>query len=343
MRLREYLKDRKYLILLYMIVILFIGTIISLQEAIPLYESNGLYIVEVSFSLFGLYLIFDYRLTKKHYDLLIKASKTDDFEWINSIPEPQNAEQRIYQELLYQLYQEANDKLTQYSTKRSEDMDFITMWVHEIKTPIAATKLIIENGLDSPSETVLYHIEDEIDRIEDFIQMSLFYSRANDFEKDYVLSSVNLETIVKEGIKREFSCISNKRLNLQMDALDISINTDGKWLGFIVKQLLDNAVKYSLPEKTIKIYIEQKENEVILNIEDEGIGIKKEDLRRIFDKNFTGTNGRKLYNSTGIGLYLSQKLAKRLGYNITVTSKYGCGTCFSVHFPKENDYFYKTQ
>ena len=338
MRLWDYLKDRKYLILLYMIIMLFIGTIVSLQEANPIYESNGLYIIEVSFSLFSLYLISDYWLLKKHYNMLLKASKIGDLEWINSIPNPQNAQQRIYQELLYQLYQEANAKLTQYSAKSSEDIDFITMWVHEIKTPIAATKLMIENGLDHPSEALLYHIEDEIDRIEDFIQMTLFYSRANDFEKDYVLSCVNLETIVKESLKREYSYISNKNLALQMDALNISINTDGKWLGFIVKQLLDNAVKYSLPEKTIRIYVEQRENEVILNIEDEGVGIKKEDLRRIFDKNFTGTNGRKLYNSTGIGLYLSQKLAKKMGHNITVTSKYGCGTCFSIHFPKGNDY-----
>ena len=339
MKLWDYLKDKKYLILLYGIVMLFIGTIIYLQEAVPLSESNGLYVVEIAFTLFILYLIIDYMIIKKHYDLLIKASQTTgNFDWINSIPGPQNSEQRIYQELLYKLYQDANIKLDEYSTKNAEDMDFITMWVHEIKTPIAATKLIIENGLDNPTEKVLYHIEDEIDRIEDFIQMSLFYSRANDFAKDYVLSSINLETIVKECIKREYSCITGKKLVLEMKNLDININTDEKWLAFIIKQLIDNAVKYSLPEKTIKIYVEQMEKEVILNIEDQGTGIKKEDIRRIFDKNFTGMNGRRLYNSTGIGLYLSQKLARKLGHTITVTSKYGCGACFSIHFTIGIDY-----
>lgn len=338
MKLWDYLKDKKYLILLYGIVMLLIGTIIYLREAVPLSESNGLYVVEIAFTLFILYLIIDYMIIKKHYDLLIKASQTGNFDWINSIPGPQNSEQRIYQELLYKLYQDANVKLDEYSTKNSEDMDFITMWVHEIKTPIAATKLIIENGLDNPTEKVLYHIEDEIDRIEDFIQMSLFYSRANDFAKDYVLSSINLETIVKECIKREYSCITGKKLVLEMKDLDININTDEKWLAFIIKQLIDNAVKYSLPEKTIKIYVEQMEKEVILNIEDQGTGIKKEDIRRIFDKNFTGMNGRRLYNSTGIGLYLSQKLARKLGHTITVTSKYGCGACFSIHFTIGIDY-----
>ncbi|MGN6710647.1 sensor histidine kinase [Anaerocolumna jejuensis] len=334
----DYLKDKKYLILLYGIVMLFIGTIIYLQEAVPLSDSNGLYVVEVAFTLFILYLIIDYMIIKKHYDLLIKASQTGNFDWINSIPGPQNSEQSIYQELLYKLYQDANVKLDEYSTKNSEDMDFITMWVHEIKTPIAATKLIIENGLDNPTEKVLYHIEDEIDRIEDFIQMSLFYSRANDFAKDYVPSSINMETIVKECIKREYSCITGKKLVLEMKNLDININSDEKWLAFIIKQLIDNAVKYSLPEKTIKIYVEQMEKEVILNIEDQGTGIKKEDIRRIFDKNFTGMNGRRVYNSTGIGLYLSQKLAGKLGHTITVTSKYGCGACFSIHFTIGIDY-----
>jgi signal transduction histidine kinase len=338
MRLRDYLLDRKYLILLYVTVILFIGTMIYLQQDVSFIQSNGLYVVEVSLSLFMLYLMLDYRKIKKHYVLLIKAAQKGEFDWINSIPEPQNTQQRIYQELLYKLYRDANIMLDKYSTKCSEDIDFITMWVHEIKTPIAAAKLIIENGLDNPTEQMLYHIEDEIDRIEDFIQMTLFYSRSDDFAKDYVLSSVNLEKIVNECIKRECSCITGKKLILHMEALEQNINTDEKWLSFIVKQLLDNAVKYSLPAKTIKIYTKQTENEIILNIEDEGAGIRQEDIRRIFDKNFTGMNGRKLYNSTGIGLYLSQKLAEKLGHTITVTSKYGCGTCFSIHFPKENDY-----
>jgi signal transduction histidine kinase len=179
---------------------------------------------------------------------------------------------------------------------------------------------------------------DDIDRIEDFIQMTLFYSRADDFAKDYMLCNTNLERIKKECLKREYSYISGKKLTLQLEDLNQNITTDEKWLAFIIKQLLDNAVKYSLPEKTIKIYTKQLEREMLLNIEDEGVGIKKEDIGRIFDKNFTGMNGRKLYNSTGIGLYLSQKLAKKLGHSITVTSEYGSGTCFSIHFPVKYDY-----
>lgn len=131
----------------------------------------------------------------------------------------------------------------------------------------------------------------------------------------------------------------NKKLQLIMENLDLIVDTDEKWLGFIIKQILDNAVKYSLPDSKIKIYAEQEEKENILYIEDEGVGIKKEDIGRIFDKNFTGINGRRQYTSTGIGLYLSQKLAKKLGHLITVTSEYEAGTKLAIHFAKFDNYF----
>lgn len=339
MRLRDYLVDRRYLILLYIFEIFFIGTIIYMEEAVSLRKSNGLYVVEVAFILFVIYLVLDYRIKKKHYEMLKRAISADGLDWVNSIPDPQNSEQRIYQELLHKLYRDANHRLDEYSMKSSEDLEFVTVWVHEIKTPIAATKLIIENSLDHPSEKVLYQIEDELDRIEDFVQMTLFYSRANDFARDYVLNSVSLDKIVNECIKREYSSITSKNLTLQLEQLEVIIETDEKWLGFIIKQLLDNSIKYSLQEKIIRIYTLSTDKEMILMIEDEGAGIAKEDICRIFDKNFTGTNGRKYYTSTGIGLYLCQKLARKLGYKITVSSEYGSGTTFSIHIPKWSDYY----
>ncbi|MCB2354701.1 sensor histidine kinase [Clostridium estertheticum] len=229
--------------------------------------------------------------------------------------------------------------MTEHNTKSIEDLEFMTMWVHEIKTPIAASKLIIENSVNSPSEKVLYSIEDEINKIEDFVQMTLFYSRSDDFAKDYAIHSTNLNTIVNDCIIREYSSITNKNLSLNMDNLDLQIDTDEKWLEFIIKQILDNAIKYSSINSVIKIYVQQTEKESVLYIEDSGIGIKAEDIARVFDKSFTGNNGRNFYTSTGIGLYLSQKFAKKLGYNITVSSEYGQGTKVSIHFPKCSDYF----
>jgi signal transduction histidine kinase len=339
MKLRDYLSDRKFLILIYLVTSLFTGVTIYIEEAGSLITSTGLYVVEVSLAVFTIYLMIDFILRRKHYNMLKKMLLMDNMDWVNSMPESFSKEQIMYYELLVKLYKDYNKRLDELSIKSKEDLEFITMWVHEIKTPIAASKLIIENSLDDPSEKTLYSIEDELDKIEDFVQMSLFYSRTNDFAQDYIISSISLEKVIQGCIKREYSGIMNKKLQLSMENLDLIVETDEKWLGFIIKQILDNAVKYSQPDGKIKIYTEQKEKETILYIVDEGVGIKKEDIGRIFDKNFTGFNGRRQYTSTGIGLYLSQKSAKKLGHLITVTSEFEAGTKVAVHFAKFDNYY----
>ena len=263
----------------------------------------------------------------------------EGLDWVNSLPIAVSSEQRIYNELLQKQYQVINKKLSEHQTKSIENREFITMWVHEIKTPIAVSKLIIENSLDHPSEEVLYSIGDEIDKIEDFVQMTLFYSRTDDFAKDYIINSIELKKIVNECIKRVFSSITNKNLNLQLKNLDLQIDSDKKWLGFIIKQILDNAVKYSPSNGKISIYAESHQDERTLIIEDEGPGIKEEDIIRVFDKNFTGSNGRKYVTATGIGLYLSQKIARKLGHRITIASDSGKGTKLIIHFPHWNDFY----
>lgn len=338
MKLLNYLSDRKIPISIYIIVTLVTGSIIYMNETVDFLHSNGLYSVVLSFLFFGIYMSIDFYNKRTHFKKLIKIKDSSGIDWVNSLPPPMNEEQRIYSELLKKLYSDANLKLEEYRVKNIEDIEFITMWVHEIKTPIAASKLIIENSINHPTERNLYNLEDEIDKIENFVQMALYYNRVDDFSKDYIISSVSMDKVVKECIKREYSNIINKKLKLNMENLDKEIDTDGKCIEFIVKQVLDNAIKYSRQGGNIKIYIESREKETILNVEDEGIGIKHEDIKRVFDKNFTGFNGRKLYNSTGIGLYLSQKLAKKLGHHITIHSEFNHGTKVSIHFYKWNDY-----
>ncbi|MDP4121380.1 MAG: sensor histidine kinase [Bacillota bacterium] len=305
----------------------------------PLSKSNGLYVVYVSMFLFTVYLTLDFIMKRNYYGKLKEASNAQRLDWVNSLPEPMNAEQRTCQELMQKLYQNANEELSEYHLKSAEDLEFVTTWVHEIKTPIAASKLIIENSLNNPSEKALFSIEDEINKIEDFVQMTLFYSRARDFAKDYIISSISLENVIKNCIKTEYPNITNKNLKIRIDNLNLEVDTDEKWLGFIFKQLLDNAVKYSPLGGEIKIYASRTEKECTLIIEDSGVGIKQEDIGRIFEKNFTGANGRKYNTSTGIGLYLSQKLARKLGHFISAESDYGHSTKVTVHFPKWNDFF----
>jgi len=332
MRLYDYIWDRRFLILLYLITSLLTGTIIYMEEAGSLIDSTGLYATEISLFLFLFYLMIDFILRRKHCITLKKLLLINDMDWINSMPKPFDSEQRVYDELLHKFYQDSYKKMEEHGSKSREDLEFITMWVHEIKTPIAASKLIIENSLNEPTEKILYTIEDEIDKIEDYVHMALFYSRSNDFAMDYMIDNVCLEKIVKDCIKREYASIINKKLHIEMNDLAVIVDTDEKWLGFIVKQILDNAIKYSQPGSKIKIFSKQKEKEIVLYVEDNGEGIRVEDLSRIFEKNFTGMNGRNYYSSTGIGLYLSKKLAQKLGHLITVTSEQDEGTTVSIHF-----------
>lgn len=339
MTIKEYLWDKKYLIFIYIITVLFTGTVIYIGESVAVNQSNGLYVIEVSILLFTIYLAIDFIVKDKYYKKLKEISALEGLDWVNSLPLPVSSEQRIYNELLQKQYQVVNKKLSEHQSKSIENREFITMWVHEIKTPIAASKLIIENSLDHPSERVLYSIEDELDKIEDFVQMTLFYSRTDDFAKDYIINCFKLEKVVNECIKREFASITNKKLNLQLKNLDLLIDSDEKWLGFVIKQILDNAIKYSAAYGSICIYAESKENEEMLIIEDEGAGIKEEDINRVFDKNFTGSNGRKYATATGIGLYLSQKIARKLGHSITISSNSEKGTKVIIHFPHWNDFY----
>lgn len=339
MTIKAYLWDKKYLIFIYLITVLFTGIVISIGESVAVSQSNGLYVIEVSMLLFAIYLAVDYIVKNRYYKKLKEISDLEGLDWVNSLPIAVSSEQRIYNELLQKQYQVINKKLSEHQTKSIENREFITMWVHEIKTPIAVSKLIIENSLDHPSEEVPYSIGDEIDKIEDFVQMTLFYSRTDDFAKDYIINSIELKKIVNECIKRVFSSITNKNLNLQLKNLDLQIDSDKKWLGFIIKQILDNAVKYSPSNGKISIYAESHQDERTLIIEDEGPGIKEEDIIRVFDKNFTGSNGRKYVTATGIGLYLSQKIARKLGHRITIASDSGKGTKLIIHFPHWNDFY----
>lgn len=339
MKLSEYLSDRKFVIILYTAASLFTGAVVYMSESAPLSQSNGLYVVSVSILIFAAYLAIDFIIKRNYYGKLKEVSHAQGLDWVSSLPRPMSAEQRIGQELVQKLYHDANADLSEYHSKSAEDLEFVTTWVHEIKTPIAASKLIIENSLNNPSEKVLFSIEDEINKIEDLVQMTLFYSRAGDFAKDYMISRVSLEKVVKDCIKTEYSNITYKNLEISMENLDFEVDSDEKWLGFIFKQLLDNSVKYSPSGGKIKIYACHAEREFTLTLEDSGVGIKPEDIGRIFDKNFTGENGRRYNAATGMGLYLSQKLARKLGHFITATSDYGIETKVSIHFPEWNDYY----
>lgn len=193
------------------------------------------------------------------------------------------------------------------------------MWVHQIKTPIAASRLLLQEEELNPGE-----IQNELFKIEQYVEMVLGYLRTQDLSSDLCLEEVNLDEIIKDQIHKFARIFVGKKLSLDYEGVEETVLTDKKWLGFVIGQILSNALKYTKKGK-ISIYMSKARSHTLV-IEDTGIGIRQEDLPRVFEKGFTGYNGREEGRSTGIGLYLSGKIMKKLDHGIRIESELGKGT-----------------
>ena len=180
-------------------------------------------------------------------------------------------------------------------------------------------------------------IDEELDKVEDYIEQALFYARSNTVEKDYYIKKSLLKDMVNESIKKNKNILIQEKVTMNLHDLELSVNTDSKWIVFILNQLIQNSVKYRKEEgrSEIEMYAKSGKENVILYVRDNGIGIKKGEITRVFEKGFTGTNGR-LSNkkSTGLGLYLCKKLCDKLGISIELNSTQGEGTQIRLVFPK---------
>ena len=195
--------------------------------------------------------------------------------------------------------------------------------------------MVIENN----KNLVTKSIDEELDKVEDYIEQALFYARSNTVEKDYYIKKSNLKEIVNESIKKNKSVLIQEKVEINMHDLDINVNTDSKWIVFILSQVIQNSVKYRNKdnESNLEIYSKHRKENVILYIKDNWIGIKKGEITRVFEKGFTGTNGRLSgKKSTGIGLYLCKKLCDKLGIAIELNSDYGKGTEVKIVFPNSS-------
>lgn len=217
------------------------------------------------------------------------------------------------------------DLLLAYNEIEGDLKDFYGLWIHEIKTPIAENKLI----LDDPNPD-LDELRKNNKRIEDYLNILLGFVRYNSKTNDYIFKEVRIEPVVKEIIKEKSYDFISKKISLDVSNLDFKVVSDEKWLGFIICQLLNNSLKYTPSGGKIKVYLENKS----LIIEDNGVGIIQADLPRVFEMGYTGENGRKLGSSTGLGLYLVKSIGKDLNLNIKIESEEGEFTKIIINFPK---------
>ncbi len=213
-------------------------------------------------------------------------------------------------------------------------------WIHEVKLPIAAGRLLIENSSGKSVDYLIDKFEDELQKIDKYVEQALYYSRINSFSKDYFITEVELSQIIKESIKKYSKLFINKRIRFTMFEEQHHVQTDRKWLSFIIDQVTTNALKYTNDGGRIDVRFEEDSKEKRLLIHDTGIGIPREDIHRVFEKGFTGSIGRTHTKSTGMGLYLAKQLALKLGHDLSIESETGKFTNVTIHFPKIRNYYH---
>lgn len=238
------------------------------------------------------------------------------------LPAARTVEETDLQEILKELGRRMEAALTEWENWRQESMDYYTTWVHQIKTPISVMRMTLE-GEDTEEHREL---SAELFRIEQYVEMVLSYLRLDSDSSDYVFQEYDLDSIIRQAVHKYAPLFVRKKLRLSYEPVNVKVLTDEKWLLFILEQILSNSIKYT-QEGSVSITLTPDK---VLNISDTGIGIAPEDLPRIFEKGFTGYNGRSDKKSTGLGLYLCKKAAGRLSHKISVQSKPGAGTVVSI-------------
>ena len=330
MSIFEYIKERLIFLIINLIMFLLIGILMKIAKVS----------ISIIFALFliwfgpvAIYMFLEFIKFNRYLKNLTDTVEGLDKKYLLSelIKEPRFQEERIITEVLKECNKSMHENVKHYRDDQMEYREYIETWVHEIKTPIASTKLILENDDSNLSSRINY----EMKRVEGFIEQVLYYARSSDVSKDYIIKEFSLRDVVMKAVKSNSRDFINKNIKLNIKAIEGSIFSDAKWVEFIINQVIINAVKFSIANKgKVSIFSKINENNIVLTIEDNGVGISEKDIDRVFEKGFTGENGRKFGKSTGIGLYLCKKLCDKLGIGINLTSKEGLGTKVNIVFPQ---------
>jgi signal transduction histidine kinase len=320
-------------------ILLLLFGIITIEIFLMAYNVGMFIKIYIPLIIMGLYMIsiiIEYFKRKKFYDNLLKMLEELDEKYLITeiIKTPNFLEGQIFKNSLEQIDKSMLENVNKYKYMTEDYKEYIELWIHEIKIPIATSKMVIENNKNAITKS----IDEELDKVENYIEQALFYARSNTVEKDYYIRKVVLKEIVNESIKKNKGSLIQEKISIDIHDLEIEVNTDNKWIVFILNQIIQNSIKYRKKENSvIEIYANQGKENVILYIKDNGIGIKQGEITRVFEKGFTGTNGR-LSNkkSTGIGLYLCKKLCNKLGIGIELNSVQNEGTEVKLVFPKDS-------
>ncbi len=335
MKLKDYFKDKLYFIIISLISY-FLIVLILLAYKVDNYLFISITIVFFAMQL-SLFFIDYFRKRKFYTDLLDNVEHLDKaYLVLETINKPEFYEGEILFQALYEINKSICERDLRHEQQLSDFKEYIEMWIHEVKIPLASLVLKLnncQNRLDSKLKTTLKRLEDYVDQV-------LFYDRAENAEKDYFIKEIDLSKIIKNiGIKNMDDLLDNK-IDFIVGKINYKVYTDSKWLEFILNQIVNNSIKYKkdIDNSYIKIYIKDEKDITTLVIEDNGIGIMPSDIKQVFNKTFTGANGREKNTSTGMGLFIAKNLCDKLGHKIAIESKYKEYTKVFISFSKNRFY-----
>ncbi len=334
MKFKDYLKDNIITLLLIVFVIA------TIEIFLMIYDISMWVRIYIPISILVAYMIgitISYCKRKNFYKKIFDTLDELDKKYLISemIGNSEFSDGKILKEILEEASKSMTEHVNEFKFLMEDYKEYIELWIHEIKIPIATSKMIIENNKNDVTKS----IDEELDKIDDYTEQALFYARSNAVEKDYIIKKTNLEKIVNTVIMKNKNEFIQEKIQLNIHDVDVEVGTDSKWVIFILNQIIHNSIKYKKQDENLQIEILAKKNKenTILYVKDNGIGIKKGEITRVFEKGFTGSNGRILNKkSTGIGLYLCKKLCDKLGMAIELNSEENIGTEIKLVFPQNS-------
>lgn len=334
MKFKSYIKDKCFSIIIFIFETLLIGIMLKCFNT-RLYLIILIILLNLITGLF--LLMYNYLRKYKFYNELINNMKNLDKKYyiLETLPEVSTYEEKLMVNTLYDINKSMIENIKKIENSMTDYKEFIEIWIHEVKLPISSLMLKCHNNKSKYSDELLSVVR----RLDNYIDQILYYIRSEETEKDFIISEVNLKDIVKcVALKNKDDLLMND-IKFDVNICNINVNTDSKWLEYIINQIINNSIKYKKNKNSfIKIECLENGNNIILSIYDNGIGIPLKDINNVCKKSFTGSNGRSKVKSTGMGLFIVNNLIKKLGHSLKIESIENEYTKVSIIFNK-NDFY----
>lgn len=313
--------------------------IIFMLNAFKVQNELKIAVTVVFATVFLFNLLYDYFRKNKFYSNLLSTVDSLDKKYLilEMLEKPHFYEGELFYQALYEIDKSMTENVKEYYLSITDFKEYVEMWIHEVKIPISSLTLLNHNHHEQIDKKYV----EQIRKLDNYIDQILYYVRSENAEKDYIIKEKGLQEIIRNTALRNKDDLLENDVALEVDIHSESVLTDSKWLEFILNQIINNSVKYKRDnvQSCIKITTTEDDDKISLSIYDNGIGIPKQDIPRVFDKSFTGENGRTRAKSTGMGLFIAKKLCDKLGHKIVIESEVMEYTKITIMFSK--NHFYK--